>query len=244
MVRFIKFKALIITFTLIGLSSITFAQYSGGGRVGVNLANLGGSSIQNNKMIIGYNVGGFVNYSFEDLISGEIGNILSVQVELCVQTKGTSTEYPFIKPDSTIEVKKDIIKNFTYIQLPVLARFTFGESGEFNYFGEAGFYGASLFGLTIDGEKSHDHDLDPGTDPRKYREEYSGFDFGLCVGGGVIIPFGGRKSPWAAYVNARYSLGLYNIGEIKDETPEFLDESLKNIKTNTISVLAGVIYKF
>jgi len=242
--RFNNLKALFITFALMGLSSLTFAQFTAGGRLGVNLANLRGSSIENNKMIAGYNVGGFINYSFEDLIPGEIGNILSAQVELSVQTKGTSTQYPFIEPNSTVEVKKDIKQNFTYVQFPVLARFTFGEPGELNYFGEAGFYGASLFGLTIDGEKSHDHDLDTDTDPRKYREEYSGFDFGLCIGGGVSYPFGGDDSPWAVFGNIRYSLGLKNIGESKDKTPGFLTTYLKDVKTNTISILFGVSYSF
>ncbi len=239
--RFNNLKALFITFAIIGLSSVTFAQYSGGGRLGINFSNLRGSSIQNNKMIIGYNVGGFINYSFEDLISGEIGNILSVQVELSVQTKGTSSEYHFINPDTTLI---DVKQNFTYIQVPVLAKFTFGEPESIRYFGEAGFFGASLFGLTIDEDKSRDHDDDSATDPRKYREEYAGFDFGLVIGGGVMIPFGGQKSPWAAYVNARYSMGLKNISEYKEKADDIPEEYFKDVKTNTISVLAGVVYTF
>ena len=241
MIRFSKLKSLFITIVLSGLCSLTFAQFSGGGRIGANLSNLRGSSIKNNKMLVGYNIGGFVNYSLEDVLSGDIADIMSVQAELSIQTKGTQAEYHYVDPETTYY---DIKQNFTYVQVPVLAKFTFGDPRSIRYFAEGGFFGAALFGLTVDGEKSRDDDNDTGTDPRKYREEYSGFDMGLVVGGGIIMPFGGIRSPWSAFFNARYSLGLKNIGEFKDKTIDIPEDHLQDIKTSTISLLAGVAYKF
>ncbi|MCD4695957.1 MAG: PorT family protein [Bacteroidales bacterium] len=196
-------------------------------------------------MLVGYNVGGFVNYSMEDILSGGIADIMSVQAELSIQTKGTTLDFPSVDENfqpTTISVDQV----FTYVQVPILAKFTFETNGDLKYFGEGGFFMGSLFGLTIDGETSWDHDADPTSDPRKYREEYSGFDFGIVVGGGVhyALPFGGRSKPWEAIADVRYSLGLNSIGDPKDKTPEILKESLEDIKTNTISILLGVAYSF
>ncbi|OQX81105.1 MAG: hypothetical protein B6D61_01135 [Bacteroidetes bacterium 4484_249] len=245
MIRFNKLRALMVAVALIGISSYSFAQLSGVGRVGVNFANLSGSSVQNNKMLIGYNVGGGVNYGLSDLISGDIGEILSAQVELSIQTKGTEADYLYLTqgPENTIDTISNVKQNFTYFQIPILAKATFGDPKGLRYYGELGLFVASLTGLTFDGEKMRDHDYDNTTDRRKYREEYSGFDFGLTVGAGVSVPFGGRKSPWSAFANVRYSLGLNNIGEYKNGTEDIPEEYLEDVKTNTLSVLLGVAYK-
>jgi len=235
-------KGILAIVIVICFSTVSFAQFTAGGHIGVNLANLHGSSVENNSMLIGYNVGGFVNYSLEDILSGDLAEIMSVQGELSVQTKGATLDYPAI--DENLEpTTQSIDQNFTYVQIPILAKFTFTTGNDLSYFGEGGFYLGSLFGLTFDGEKSRDHDFDDATDPRKYREEFSGFDAGVTLGGGAAMPFGGRNSPWEAFGGVRYSLGLMNIGQAKEKTPEYMVESLEGIKTNTISVIFGVAYK-
>ncbi|MBN2175887.1 MAG: PorT family protein [Bacteroidales bacterium] len=240
MIRFSHLIKLLVFLFFLGLGLESFAQFSGGGRAGLNIANLRGSSVKNNKMIIGYNVGGFINYSLEDLLTGDLAEILSVQLEVSVQTKGTSSDY--LVAAETVE--ENVKQDFTYVQFPLLAKFTFGDPRGIRYFGEAGPFLASLFGLTIDGEKMRDNDNNPDTDRRKYREEYSGFDYGLTFGGGFQLPFGGRKSPWEAYGNVRYSLGLANIGQYKEKTLDIPEEQLSDVKTSTISIMGGVIYKF
>jgi len=234
-----KLRVFFIILSLVGLSSISLAQFSGGFRLGVNAANMSGSSVENSEMLIGYNIGGFFNYSFEDAISSDFGQIFSMQGELAIQQKGTTADYMYT--DTTMTNTKVAA---TYVQVPVLARFTFGEDRGMQYFGEVGFYGAALFGLEIDGEVWRDNDEDPDNDRRKYREEYTGFDAGVVVGGGLSIPFGGRKSPWRAYVNLRYSQGLMNVGEYKDKTVDIHEDQLKDVKNSAISFLAGVAYKF
>lgn len=239
MARINKLRVFLTIIALAGLSSVSLAQFSGGLRIGANAANMSGSSVTNSEMLIGYNIGGFFNYSFEDLISSDFGQIFSMRAELSLQQKGTTADYKFTEENIQENVKVDA----TYVQVPILARFTFGEDRGMQYFGEVGFYGAALFGLEIDGEVWRDHDNDPNTDRRKYRDEYAGFDAGAVVGGGLSIPFGGRKSPWRAYMNLRYSLGLMNVGEHKG-TNDIHEDQLKDVKNNAISFLAGVAYKF
>ncbi len=245
----------LINTVLIGVlvfsSSLALAQISAGGRIGANLANLSGSSVQNNSMLIGYNVGGFINYSMEDAMSGNIAEILSFQAELSVQTKGANADYFFINPldpDGPSITVEDIPQNFTYVEIPVLAKFTFptGRRSDMSVFAEAGPYIGALFGVTIDGEKSRDDDQDKQTDPRKFREEYSGFDYGVAAGAGLMyrLPFGGRTQPWSAMFNVRYSLGLANIGEFKEKTIDIPESALEDIKTNTLGILLGLTYRF
>jgi len=243
MIQLKNFRILLIAIAFLGLNSGIIAQFTGGGRLGVNLSNLRGSSVENNSMLIGYNIGAFANFAMEDAISGDFGEMFSIQAELSIQTKGATLDFPIANAEGTIDTMA-VKQSFTYVQIPILAKLTFGDPRGITGFGEVGAYGAPLFGLTVDGKKSYDHDNDPSTDKRKYRDEYSGFDYGFVVGAGVNIPFGGRKSPWHAFGNVRYSLGLANIGEFKEKTPPELEAYLKDVKTSTISILFGIGYKF
>lgn len=237
MVR-IHFKTILTIIAAICISSVTQAQLSAGGRIGLNLGNLHGSSVNNNSMLVGYNIGGFANYKMTEFLSGDLADIMSLQGEFTFQSKGTNADFVFT--DGTKKVKQVL----TYIQIPVLAKFTFPTNGELKYYGEGGLYLSSLFGLTIDGEKSYDVIGVNGTSKRKYREEYSGFGFGVTLGGGVSMPFGGKNSPWEAFAGLRYSLGLKNIAQVKDKTPDWIKPNFENIKTNALSILAGVTYAF
>ena len=239
-------KALAIAIFLTGLTVVSHAQITAGGRIGANFANLRGSSVTNNSMNVGYNIGGFVNYSMEDIITSDFGKLFSVQAELSLQQKGATTDYLFHTDTSQTEtVTVGGLKQIsTYLQIPILGVFTFGDPKALQYFGEAGFYAAALSGLTIDGEVSRDDDKNPSTDRRKFREEYSGFDYGVIIGGGASMPFGGRNSPWRAYANLRLALGLSNIGELQDKNIDIPAGQLEDVKTTTISLLLGVAYSF
>lgn len=238
-----KLKAILAVILIFATSSVTFAQFSGGGKIGVNFANLRGESVKDNSMLIGYNIGGFVNYSMHDMMSGDLADILSIQTELTIETKGAKAEYATL--DNSADTETYIAtQNFTYAVIPLIAKFTFTPGKSISYFGEGGFYLGALVGVSMDGENSWNHDLDKSTDPRKYREEYSGFDAGLLFGGGASMPFGGRRSPWSAFANLRYELGLMNIGEEKDGTPDVLRPYLQDVKTNTLSLVLGVSYLF
>jgi len=220
------------------------AQFTTGGRIGVNFSNLRGSSVANSKMLVGYNIGPYFNFGMKDVISSDFGEMLSLQTELSVQSKGATTDYLAKNAEGSFDTA-NVKQSFTYVEVPLLAKFSFGDSRKGpKYFAEGGVFGAALFGLTVDGEKKYDHDGDSNTDRRNFRDDYSGFDYGIAVGGGISIPFGGRRSPWEFYGNVRYTLGLANIAETKDETPEEIQNYLQEVKTSTLSVLAGLLYKF
>jgi hypothetical protein len=246
MVQFKNFRILLVA---VGVTccTLSFAQFTGGGKVGVNFSNLRGSSVQNNSMLIGYNIGGFVNVGGEDILSGDIADILSVQVELVLETKGAKMDYPTIASANDTLVPNVPAEpsnlNLTYVTIPLLAKFNFGDKKGINYYAEGGFYGAGLFGVTVDGEKKYDEDFDPTSDKRNYRDDFDGFDLGIVFGGGASIPFGGRKSPWRAFADLRYSLGLSSIGEKRPNTPESFTDYVSDIKTSAISLSFGVAYK-
>jgi hypothetical protein len=244
----LPFKKISILLIAAGLAfcNSTFAQFTGGARIGVNASNLRGSSVENNSMLLGYNIGGFVNAGGENFTKGDFADIFSLQVELTLETKGATMDYPtIIVPADTITPNVISSKiNLTYVTVPILAKFNFGEKSDLNYFVEAGFYGGGLFGVTVDGEKKYDNDLDPSTDRRNFRDDFDGFDIGAVFGGGVSIPFGGRKSPWRAFSDLRYSLGLASVGEKREGTPDVYAEYLKDVKSSAISLLFGVSYNF
>lgn len=247
MIQFKNLRILLIAVAFAGFN-FTFAQFTGGGRLGVNFSNLRGSSVNDNSMIVGYNLGGFINAGGEDILKGDIAEILSIQAEIVIETKGATMNYPNVNPvDTSDNLNPEFTSsklNLTYVTIPVLAKFNFGEKRGTNYFAEAGFYGAGLFGVTVDGEKKYDHDRDPATDRRNFRDDFDGYDLGVVVGGGISIPFGGRKSPWRAIGDIRYSLGLMSIGEKRPNTPESFTNYLADIKTSAISLSFGVSYKF
>jgi hypothetical protein len=201
-----------------------------GGRAGVNFSNLHGSSVENNKGYIGYNIGGIFNYAMEDVLSGSFGEMFSLQGEFTLQSKGANFEVPG---------QDDVNQVFTYVQIPVLGKITHPLGDKIEIFGEAGFFMSALFGVTVDGEKSRDHDSNPATEKRKYREEYKGFDFGVAIGAGCMMPIPNTKLK--GYLNLRYSAGLTNIGEYSDKSG-WTEEELAGIKTGAFSVMVGVSY--
>ena len=208
-----------------------------GGRAGVNFANLHGSSVDNNKGMVGYNIGGLLNYAMEDIITSPFGEMFSVQAELTLQTKGAKFEY------TTPGVGEQTIKQvFTYVQVPILGMYTYPVNDKIEVFGEAGFFMSALFGVTVDGEKSRVAAVDPVSGEqvtRKWREEYKGFDWGIVIGAGGKMPIPNTKLK--GYLNLRYSLGLSNIGEYSDKSG-LTEASLAGIKTGAFSVMVGVTY--
>jgi len=244
MILFKNFRILLIAISF-ACCNFSYGQFIGGGKLGVNLSNLRGSSVENNSMLMGYNIGGFINAGGKDILKGDIADVLSLQVELVIETKGAKMDYPILNPVDTINEKANSTSsklNLTYVTLPILAKFNFGEEKGLNIFAEAGFYGAGLFGVTVDAEKKYDQDLDTSTDPRNCRDDFDGFDLGVVLGGGASIPFGGRKSPWRAFGDIRYSLGLFSIGEKRPGTPDSFTDYLAEIKTGAISLSFGVSY--
>jgi hypothetical protein len=243
-------KATLIMLFFMGSISGAFAQFSAGGRLGANLANLRGSSVTNNSPIVGINLGGFVNYALTDVLSGSMADRLSVQVELNIETKGANLDYIFYDTKDTtkqtLTEPVNIKQKFIYVVVPLLVRYTTEEKDNLSFFGEAGPYMAGLFGLRFDGEVYRDNDeSNAKSEQRKYRDEYSGFDYGITAGAGVNyrLPFGGRQQPFTGFASLRYSIGFNNIGQIKKNTNDIPEFMLEDIKTNTLSIGIGISYR-
>jgi hypothetical protein len=228
MINLAKLKKLLIAIAIVGFGTTSYAQMTIGARLGINMNNLHGSSANNNKMLIGYNIGGLANYEMGDLIDGKFGDMFSLQGEFTIQTKGTKYKVGDISMNNS----------FTYVQVPVLGRVNYPVNDKITAFGEAGFFMAALFGVTLDGEKSWDHDLNPQTDKRKYREEFTGFDFGFVIGAGASMPIPNTKIK--GFANLRYSLGLSNICEFTKS--EYFVEGQDALKTGAFSILVGATY--
>ena len=96
-------------FLFIGLSlSVVFvnAQAKYGLKGGLNISNLGGSDIEDNKAKIGFHLGGYVDVP--------VHTNLSVQPELTFSTQGCKFE------DSD-----DLRYNLNYLNIPVMAKYNF-----------------------------------------------------------------------------------------------------------------------
>lgn len=239
-----KFRVILIALGLICINLVQ-AQFSGGAHFGLNAASFRGSSAKNKSMLLGYNLGGFANLSGESFLKGDIAKIMSLQADLNIETKGGVMDYPAIESssDSFIYVTQSQKLNLTYVSIPIMAKFSFGDE-KLIYYAEAGVYGSGLFGVAVDGEREYDHDFDKDSPNRNYRDDFDGFDVGMIIGGGASLPFGGRKSPWRAFSELRYTMGFASIGEKRKNTPDYFTEFLSDLKTSAVSLSFGFAYKF
>jgi hypothetical protein len=249
-----KYRALIATIILVMTGLISDAQFSGGVVAGVNFSDLTGSSVKNNDGLTGYSAGILGNYSTKDLITGKFGEIFSIQAELRLDQIGTTMSFPsdslatdtLLITDSTLIDRKF---SFSYVRVPVLFKFNFGRPNGLNYFAEVGVYGAGMFGLTVDGEKKRDHDKKSWTDPRNYRDEFEGYDMGAVFGAGLSVPLGSNEGAWRILGDVRYYLGLANIVSSNiisstSKAPYHFEQYMEEIKTRSLSVSLGFIYRF
>jgi hypothetical protein len=236
MINSIKLKTTLIAIAIMAVSSTTFAQMTVGGRIGPNFSNLHGSSVDNNKGLVGLNIGGTFNYAMEEYITSDFGKRFSLQGEFTLQTKGSK----YNVPGTDLDADKQVL---TYVQIPVLGHYTYPVNDKIEVFGEAGFFLGALFGVTVDGEKSRVVATDPKSGEqvtRKWREEYKGFDAGIAIGAGGMMPIPDTKLK--GYLNLRYSLGLMNIGDFSTKSEGFQESDLSGIKTGVFSIMVGVTY--
>jgi len=215
----IKF-VLMIAAIAIGFGAM--AQFTYGPKVGLNLANLRGDDVDNNKMLIAFNAGVAGNIA--------ISEMFAVQVEALYDAKGAKYEgtdasgneenYPF---------------SLGYITVPILAQASFGD--EIKFYGELGPTIGLLMSAKLDGESEMTTmDGSGNTVTVKYKDNYKSTDFGLGIGAGAKVPLSGL----ALVIGARYNLGLTNIGE-EQEVFVGLDQNFQPIyETKTPDVKNGV----
>jgi len=137
-----------------------------GFRAGMTLSSIQGGDY-GSQLKAGMTLGGFLNYRINDRFS--------LQGELLFTQRGEKTS----GSDAYGNYKTWLTMN--YLELPILAKYSFGSSrldyyalaGPYFAFKLGGNYGSEYYGQTYESEvDSH----------------YKGFDMGLKVGGGVGIP--------------------------------------------------------
>ncbi|CAM3605485.1 PorT family protein [Flavobacterium psychrophilum] len=186
-----KLKGIMILLLLISISQKIFSQSSNidsklkfGVKGGANFSNLYTDNVDDNNVLIGFNVGLFAKFP--------ITKTFAIQPELLYTTKGAKLKYNnyFVNGTSTFKLN--------YIELPVLL--VINLTNNFNI--HAGPYVAYL----VDGKATNDAQ---GTlfdiENNLKNEDYSKFDTGLSVGLGYNtdrIGFG-----------VRYNYGLQKVGK-------------------------------
>lgn len=106
-------KKIFLLFVMAGSFAAASAQINYGVKGGLNVANLGGEDIEDNKAKVGFHVGGFVGVT--------VAENFSIQPELVYSLQGAKFD-------------GDAKYNLSYLNIPVLARYT-SKSG---FYGETG----------------------------------------------------------------------------------------------------------
>jgi hypothetical protein len=191
------------TLLLIAPGWVGAQPVTGGVKAGVVFADLTNfeaalEDAMSTSMRTGFIGGGFVTF----------GEPFAVQAEVLYTQKGTKAE----------ELGVDVEVDIDQIEIPVLARYTFGTGATRGYV-----FGGPSFDFKVDAKlkasfegEDEEEDID---------EDVETFEFAIVVGGGV--EFG------HFLVEARYSMGLTDL--VKDN--EDFDESIRN---RTFAILGGV----
>lgn len=183
-----------LTVLAICVFSFSYAQgnINFGAKAGLNLATLTGDA-ENADMKAGFHIGGMAEIS--------INEKFSVQPELLFSTQGAQEDITFFNgvEDQTENVKY----NFSYINLPVMAKYYVTEALSL----EAG----PQIGFLVDSKAKSNGET---VDADELLGDLSTIDFGLNFGFGYKLDSGLNFS-------ARYNLGLSNISDVSDSDFEF-----------------------
>lgn len=169
---------------------------------GLNMSNFYRDNVGDQNIRYGFNVGIFTELA--------VGESFSIQPELLLSTKGNRATYG--TDDGVLELvnaEGEVKTNLTYIDIPVLAKVTFGEVLNVH----VGPYASYLIGAnaSTEGDLANDsEDLD--------RDNFKAWDYGLAAGIGVDLE--------AVTIGARYNLGLVNIA--KSTAAEAIFDNSKN----------------
>jgi hypothetical protein len=211
---------------LLFVMAVSFGLYvsaqgiSVGAKFGPGFSNVHGSAdmkdAKGNKInhaLVVPHFGVFATYGFSDLISA--------QVELNYAGKG----YKIKGHDDGVNINQNF--SIKYIEIPILAKATFGEDWPVQVFGEIGPFVGFNTGATIDGNKYI------GT--YKVKDEVKGIDFGFIFGAGGIFMI---LDNLGVLVDMRYTLGLVDINDY----PDGYDGEKNSVKTGVFNIDFGAVF--
>lgn len=158
-----------------------------GVKAGINFADLHTKNSDESKMLVGFNIGGFAKLPLYKMIA--------IQPEIYYTTKGSEVTYNNIVAQGTARF------TLNYIEIPLLLIVNLNEN--FNVY--AGPYASALISGRVKNKSNtvlfdYEHNIK--------REDYSDYDLGIIVGGGVDI---GRIG-----IGGRYCYGTKTVGKQKD----------------------------
>ena len=245
-----------ITLTLLGFvafstSALAQQEVKIGPKAGVNFAKINGkfyeSGFSENKLqfdqgVTGFHLGLFAEIKFNDKFS--------VQPELLYSVQGGKYEVSEAGTDVIFGMPLDykidgILKwKLHYINVPVMAKYYVVPSFALEVGPYIGFNVKSEWkseynsSFTFEGET----EVSSGSDTEKMKKGTNAVDFGLGFGASYNIVNG-------LFVNARYNLGLSNVGkdftEVEtDEDGTIYETKIKADKLKNGVIQVGVGYKF
>jgi len=172
---------------LLSCSPIANAQVTFGTRHGVSISTCSkvGDLYDNDELSSGYSGGVFVQMP---LYKG-----LSLRPEINYIRKGRSF-------DGNVSAILPADYHYDYLQIPVLARYSFDSGSKHRLFLGAGFYGAALLNTDVRLKNSRE---EASSSPAIDKDP----DFGLIFGGGVAVPVGKLDLEF----DLRYDMGLVDL---------------------------------
>ncbi len=184
-------KRLIIALALVALMSgnVLAEGTTFGFMGGLNLANVTGDDVEDNEMKLCFGGGVFMNFPMTEVIS--------LQPELLYMMKGME-----------LGTYDDAGARMSYIDIPVLAKFTIPTEGAF----APCFLVGPYIGFNLSAEsyfEDQEYDI---------KDQVKSTDFGLVIGGGFDYAMGKGN----LIFDATYALGLTTIDDTAD------DDDVKN----------------
>lgn len=154
---------------------------------GINFADLHTKSNDKSKVLVGFNIGGFAKLP--------IYKMVAIQPEIYYTTKGADVTYDNLIAQGTARF------TLNYVEIPLLLIVNINEN--FNVY--AGPYASALVSGKVKNKSNtvlfdYEHNIK--------REDYSDYDLGIIVGGGIDIDRIG--------IGVRYCYGTKTVGKQKD----------------------------
>lgn len=212
---------------MISIVSVARAQFSTGGKIGMNISKIRGADKPDEmEMLPGVNAGVVGIYSFTEKFA--------LQSEINYETKGTGLKDQTSTSDEWISEITNYKEPVGYLTIPVLAKASFGAKTKF--YVNAGPYFGFLLSARAKSDVKQTFPLNPenNTD-RSYDDDvsefYAGFDFGVVAGGGAIFTI---NKNIGIIADLRYNLGLAILDKNGGD----------KVYNSAFSLSTGVVYKF
>lgn len=170
-----------------------YSQISIGPKAGVNFSTITGKNNSlDKKSLVGFNVGVVTNIG--------ISEMFSIQPELFFSQQG----YRF--GGTVLDSPATVTQTFNYVNLPILAKATFGEGNVRGYVNLGPYVG-----YMVGGKNTVDLQGNKSTSKTDFalEKQLNRFDFGIAAGGGALFKLGQGD----LMLDLRYSLGLTTVSD-------------------------------